>query len=231
MKSAALHWSGGKDAAYCLHRLGASGQIRINKLITSITEPYNRISMHGVRVELLEKQVESLGLPLERIFLSEIPSMDDYESAMKKKLISLQKEGIEVSVFGDIFLQDIRSYRERLLSEISIECLFPLWQLSTQELSKELINAGFKAIVVCIDDKFLDEHFVGQDYDFDFLNNLPKNVDPCGENGEFHTFVYDGPGFCKPISFDIGKKIYREYEVASKEKAVSGFWFCDLIPK
>lgn len=230
MNKAVLHWSGGKDAAFCLYKLRNSKQVKIEKLVTTITEPYNRISMHGVRTELLDKQVESLGIPLEKITLSEMPSMDYYETALKNKLIELKKKGLNVSVFGDIFLEDIKSYRERILSEINVDLLFPLWQIPTTKLSKDFLAAGFKAKVVCVDSKHLNKSFAGLDYDLDFINALPKNVDPCGENGEFHTFVYAGPGFQQPIDFVQGEKVYREYKMVAGSIPVSGFWFCDLIP-
>ncbi|MEZ5196545.1 MAG: diphthine--ammonia ligase [Bacteroidales bacterium] len=230
MKKAVLHWSGGKDAAFCLYMLRNSKQVKIEKLLTTISEPYNRISMHGVRSELLDKQVESLGIPLEKIALTEMPSMDDYETALKNKLIELKMKGLNVSVFGDIFLEDIKSYRERILSEINVGLVFPLWHIHTTKLSKEFITAGFKAKVVCVDARYLDKDFAGLDYNMDFINALPKNLDPCGENGEFHTFVYAGPGFQKPVDFMPGEKVYREYKMAAGSIPVSGFWFCDLIP-
>lgn len=231
MKRAVLHWSGGKDAAYCLHKLKESSEFQLEKLLTTITEPFNRISMHGVRVELLQRQVNSLELPLEIIRLNEMPSMEDYEEALKNKLLVLQAEGINTSVFGDILLQDIRAYRERLLNEIHLNSSFPLWKISTQQLAEDFISEGFKVRVVCVDSRILDAGFVGLEFDLDFLHHLPKEVDPCGENGEFHTFVYDGPGFTEPVLFETGEKIYKEYELSSGEKAASGFWFCDLIPK
>lgn len=199
--------------------------------------------MHGVRVELLEAQAERIGIPLVKMEIPDMPSMEVYEQTMREKLSELKKEGITTSIFGDIFLEDLRAYRENKLAELDLKGVFPLWKQPTDRLIREFLDLGFKTITTCVNEKFLDKSFVGRVIDEDFLNDLPANVDPCGENGEFHTFVYDGPIFSEPIKFEVGEKVLRKYEAPkteddsdqcfSKEKedpTQYGFWYCDLIP-
>ena len=177
--------------------------------------------MHGVRQVLLEKQAKSLNLPLEMVFISKEANNEEYEGEMKSLLEKYQKEGIDYVVFGDINLEDVRKYRETNLAKIKMKGFFPLWGKDTTELAHEFIDLGFKAIITCVDSEHLDGKFVGKEFDRDFLSKLPEKVDPCGENGEFHSFVYDGPIFEYPIRFEIGVKVLRE----------NRFYFCDLIPK
>jgi uncharacterized protein (TIGR00290 family) len=241
---AVFNWSSGKDSALALYKTLQNPEIKISCLLTSVNQHYQRISMHGVRVELLKQQAESIGLPLEIMEVPEMPTMEAYENVMRKTLAKLKNQGITQSIFGDIFLQDLRKYREDKLAEIDFICVFPLWKIPTTKLIQEFISLGFKTIVVCVNEQFLDKSFVGRIIDQEFINDLPENVDVCGENGEFHTFTFDGPIFSKPIDFEIGEVVYRKYEKPEKEDATDiacnvsgssvfdfGFWYCDLLPQ
>ena len=190
--------------------------------------------MHGVRSDLLELQAESIGLPLLKIEIPETASMEIYDKVMAKTLTDLKNKGAAASVFGDIFLEDLRTYREKKLSELDMKGLFPLWIIPADKLIREFLNLGFKTIITCVNEKYLDKSFAGRIIDNDFLKDLPDHVDPCGENGEFHTFVFDGPIFKKPISFEKGEIVYKKY-TSEKQKNDSdnpfnnGFWYCDLL--
>ena len=163
---------------------------------------------------------------------TEAPSMQDYETIMLNKINVLKAEGCSKAIFGDIFLEDLRIYREQKLMQAGIECVFPLWKIDTNELIKEFINLGFKAIVVCVNEQYLDKSFCGRLIDTSFVNDLPSNVDVCGENGEFHSFVFDGPLFKQPIGFKKGEIVYKQYEAPKVDDVNTtnkyGFWFCDL---
>ena len=197
--------------------------------------------MHGVRQELLEQQAQSIGLPLTKVLLPESTSMSAYDLLMENTLRPLYNQGITHAVFGDINLQDLREYREKQLAQAGMKAVFPLWGRPTAELVREFIALGFKAVVVCVNGRLLDASFAGRILDANFLQDLPAGVDPGGENGEFHTFVYDGPIFTSPLTFTIGETIHRTYGVPSNTEencfnkdSVSGydtdFWFCDLLP-
>lgn len=240
---AIFNWSGGKDSSLCLYHVLKNQDYAIQCLLTSVSETYQRISMHGVRVELLDIQAERLGLPLIKLQIPDMPSMEVYEQVMQAALKDLQAQGASVSIFGDIFLEDLRQYREQKLAEVGLKGVFPLWNRSTKALIREFIALGFKTITTCVNEKYLDESFVGRIIDEDFLNDLPDTVDPCGENGEFHTFVFDGPLFSKPILFEKGEVVYRKYTPQPKNDDNTydcktddtspyqyGFWYCDLIP-
>lgn len=245
-KSKALfNWSGGKDSSICLHKILRSGEYEISFLFTTVNSRYNRISQHGVRTDLLEKQAEHIGLPLKKLLLPDIPTMENYNRAMSEALTEYKHEGVDTSIFGDIFLEDLRQYREDRLSELGYKGIFPLWQQPTGDLAREFIEAGFKAVAVCIDERHLGKSFAGREYGESFLDDLPEGVDPCGENGEFHTFVYDGPIFDKPVPFTRGEIVYRKYEPPEQkeddandyrcgadtpEHVTTGFWYCDLLP-
>ena len=245
MKTKAIfNWSSGKDSALALYKVLRNSEFEIACLLTSVNQQLQRISMHGVRVELLEQQAKSLGLPLEIMQIPEIPTMEAYENVMNETLTKLKNQGVTHSIFGDILLEDLRKYREDQLAKIGFEAIFPLWQIPTTDLIQEFIGLGFKTIVVCVNERFLDKSFVGRIIDQDFINDLPENVDLCGENGEFHTFTFDGPIFSKPIDFEIGEIVYRKYEKPKKEESTEtacdtsssdvfdfGFWYCDLIAK
>ena len=215
-----VSWSGGKDSTMALYELQRTNNYNVLTLLTTITKEYDRISMHGVRRILLERQSESLGFPLEKLYITENISQEEYEAKMKFKLMKYKKRGVSSVVFGDIFLENLRKQREENLSKIGMNGIFPIWKRNTAELSRTFIDLGFKAIVTCIDSKVLDKKFAGRNYDEQYLNELPSNVDPCGENGEFHSFVYDGPIFRKKVALEIGDIVLRN----------NRFYFCDLVP-
>ena len=232
-KKTYLNWSSGKDASFALYEAQKEGNLEVTKLLTSINGHHDRVSMHGLRKQLLFKQAEALGIPLKIVSLPEEPSMEDYSKLMGEAVSELKNEGFADCIFGDIFLEDLRAYREKQLEEVGIRCHFPLWKKNTKELLLNFLDQGFKAITVCVNGELLDESFVGREVDESFLKDLPNNVDPCGENGEFHTFCYDGPIFKHPVKFEVGDKIFREYKAPKKDEQHSnekkmGFWFCDL---
>jgi uncharacterized protein (TIGR00290 family) len=211
-------WSGGKDSSMALYEIQRSGHYEIAALLTTVTAGYDRISMHGVRQKLLEQQAEALGLPLHQVFISINATNEEYDSKMREAVELYQGKGVETVVFGDIFLEDIRAYRERNLSKVGMRGLFPIWKRDTSELVRTFIKLGFKAIVVCVDTKVLDQSFAGRMIDEEFLRELPAHVDPCGENGEFHSFVFDGPIFKQPVRVAVGEAVRRD-----------SFCFCDLV--
>ncbi len=226
-----FNWSSGKDASLALHTMLQSGQFNIDKLLTSINTHHNKVSMHGLRRELLEAQVQSIGIPLQTIELPEEPSMDDYNRIMTDTVKDLQGKGYTDCGFGDIFLEDLRQYREEQLAPFDILPHFPLWKKDTKDIASDFIKKGFKAIVICTNSELLGQSFVGREFNQDFIKDLPNGVDPCGENGEFHTFCYNGPIFNKAVEFDIGETVYRAYKAPKNNENASnmGFWFCDLI--
>ncbi|WP_157505889.1 Dph6-related ATP pyrophosphatase [Flavobacterium chungangense] len=243
-KKALFNWSSGKDSALALYKILQNPDFKIECLLTSVNQQYQRISMHGVRVELLKDQAKSINLPLKIMQIPEMPTMEVYENVMTETLSELKKEGITHSVFGDIFLEDLRKYREDKLAQMGFEGVFPIWQIPTTDLIQEFIRLGFKTIVVCVNERYLDKSFVGRIIDQDFINDLPENVDVCGENGEFHTFTFDGPIFSETINFEIGETVYRKYEKPKSQESSNtacdtnasdafdyGFWYCDLIKK
>jgi len=195
-----LHWSGGKDCVYALHLMNQQKDIEVDRLFVALNVEDNRVSAHDVKKVFIEKQAESVGLPVTFMSLSETPSNREYGEALLMAMKRCKNDDIEYAVFGDIFLNDVREYRERLFKDSGLKTLFPLWGMNTRNLAKEFINSGFKAIVVNVNGSKLDETFAGREYNESFMNDLPAGVDPCGENGEFHTFVYDGPIFSKPVS-------------------------------
>jgi len=220
MEKIIFAWSGGKDSAMALSELRNNKDYDVIALLTTVTEDYDRISMHGVRGALLEQQAESLGLPLEKVYITKTSSNEEYERNMKDKLTHYKGLGVSCAAFGDIFLEDLKKYREENLSKIGVKGIFPIWKRNSAELARTFIGLGFKAIITCIDSKVLDKSFAGRVFDEQFLSELPDNVDPCGENGEFHSFVYDGPIFSKPITCEKGEVILRD----------NRYYFCDLIP-
>lgn len=230
MKKVALFWSGGKDAAMSLFKLRQNDDIDVAYLITTFTKPYKRVSMHGIREALIEKQAKSIGIPLIKIWLPELPSMEPYETELTKALTNLKQNGIDHYAFGDIFLEDIKKYRENLLTKIGVNCLFPIWNLPTSELANDFIQKGFQAKIVALSAKKLDKRFAGLNFDNQFLESLPKEIDPCGENGEFHTFVFDGPIFSKPINFELGEIKLKDYAKGKNNGMDTKFWFIDLVP-
>jgi len=213
-------WSGGKDGALALHSIKNNKHFEIAALLTTITADYDRISMHGVRRNLLEKQAESIGILLEKVIITKNAGNEEYEENIKAVLLRYKKEGVTSVVFGDIFLEDLKKYRENNLAGIGMKGIFPLWKQDSYILGKEFIDLNFKAIITCVDGKQLDGKFCGREYDNVFLSELPRNVDPCGENGEFHSFVYAGPIFKNEVPFTKGEIVLRDGQ----------FYFCDLLP-
>ena len=212
-------WSGGKDSSIALYDLKKDSSHEVSALLTTITSDYDRISMHGVRSAFLEAQAESLNLPLEKVLISKTTSSEEYEKKMGEKLAECRKKGIFKVAFGDIFLEDLKKYREEKLLKAVMNGIFPLWKQKTSLVARRFIDLGFRAIITCVDSKSLGGEFAGRIYDESFLSDLPKNVDPCGENGEFHSFVYDGPIFKQPIPFNKGNVVLRD----------NRFYFQDII--
>jgi uncharacterized protein (TIGR00290 family) len=214
-----LSWSSGKDSAWALHVLRQQGKYEVAGLLTTINSAFDRVAMHSTRRALVEMQAEAAGLPLITAPLPWPCSNADYELAMKRVCDQAVAEGITGIAFGDLFLADIRAYRERQLQGTGLEPLFPVWECPTHELARQMIGAGLRAKIVCVDPKQLSAEFVGRDFDSAFLDELPAGVDPCGENGEFHSFVYAGPMFKRELAIAAGEKVERD-----------GFWFCDVVP-
>lgn len=212
-------WSGGKDSAMALHALLCRNDIHVTALLTTVTEGYERISMHGVRRELLERQAKSIGLPLHEVRIPPQCGNPLYEARMEEALRVHYANGVRSVAFGDIFLEDLRAYRERNLASIGMTALFPIWKRDTRELIRHFHFVKFRSIAVCIDGKKLPHSFAGRELDAAFFNDLPPGIDPCGENGEFHTFVFDGPIFHDSIPVRTGEVIERD-----------SFIFCDLLP-
>ena len=218
--SVLISWSGGKDSCMALHEIMLLPNTRVEALLTTVTRDYDRISMHGVRRALLEQQAASLGLPLHQIYISKGATNEEYEAKTGEAFSTYHARGITSVAFGDLFLEDIRAYWERLLAQHGMTALYPIWGRDTSKLIRDFIVQGFKTILVCVDPAKLDSSFVGRVIDEEFLSQLPSGVDPCGENGEFHTFVFDGPIFKKPVRFSRGEVVCRD-----------SFWFCDLVPE
>jgi uncharacterized protein (TIGR00290 family) len=212
-------WSGGKDSAMALHVLLQRDDVEVTAILTTVTEGYNRISMHGVRRELLHRQAASIRLPLYEVLIPPQCINPVYEERMEEALRIHYERGVRRVAFGDIFLQDLRIYREKNLARIGMTGLFPLWNRDTRELIQHFHANRFRSIAVCIDNKALDRHFVGRELDEQFFLDLPPGVDPCGENGEFHTFVFDGPIFREPLAVRTGEIVERD-----------AFVYCDLLP-
>jgi uncharacterized protein (TIGR00290 family) len=218
-KKILLAWSSGKDSAWALHVLREQNQYEIAGLMTTFNAAFDRVAMHSTRRALVEMQAEAAGLPL---IAAPIPwpcSNADYEAAMKRVCDQALAQGVSAIAFGDLFLTDVRAYRERQLKDSGLKPLFPLWGLPTQALAQKMISTGLRAKLVCVDPKQISSSFIGRDFDQTFLDDLPAGVDPCGENGEFHSFVYAGPMFRQQIPIVTGEKVERD-----------GFWFCDVLP-
>ena len=213
-----LAWSSGKDSAWALHVLRRQG-IGIDALLTTINETADRVAMHGVRRALLEAQAESTGIPLWSIPLPWPCTNDDYEARMAEACRKAVAEGFDTIAFGDLYLRDIRDYRERQLAGTGLTPIFPLWDLPTADLARQMIAGGLRARLACVDSKALASDFAGREFDSALLNELPPAVDPCGENGEFHTFAYAGPMFRAPIPVECGET-----------RDIGGFIYADLLP-
>ena len=236
--SCIFNWSGGKDSALALYHCLNNPELDIKYLVTSVNDSVNRVSMHGVREDLLIKQAQSIGIPLYQIRLPEMPGMKEYDDVMSHHLQKLKAEGITHSIFGDIFLEDLKAYREARLAEIGMQAIFPLWKRITSELVNEFIDLGFETMLVCTQSRI--ESFLGRVIDRDFTKELPSDIDVCGENGEFHTFAFAGPIFKEPINFVTGEKVFKEFAkpkdkndtCLSKdgdEEEKRGYWYIDLV--
>ena len=238
-------WSGGKDSALALNRLRRDDRCEIVSLLTTCNEHFQRVSMHGVRLELLDRQAHALGLPLEKIFVSRRSSNEEYQEKMSACLLAHKSRGVTACAFGDIFLEDLKRWREENLARVGLRGIFPIWKIDSGELIREFIADGFGSVVCCANDAWLDETAVGRNIDEEFVRSLPAGVDPCGENGEFHSFAFAGPIFRRPVKFTVGEKIYRPLEQThpggsppssapvcppSSARQTKGFWFCDLLP-
>jgi len=220
MKRILLSWSSGKDSAWTLHMLRQRPDVQVVALVTSFNTEANRVAMHAVRRALVEAQAEQTGVPLWAVELPSPCSNQEYEERMRTVWERARADGISAVAFGDLFLQDIRDCRVRQLQGSGLEPLFPVWQIPTQQLGRDMIAAGVKAKITCVDPAKLAKSFAGRDYDLSLLQALPPEVDPCGENGEFHTFVYDAPVFSRPIEVRTGEVVERE-----------GFVFADVLPE
>lgn len=233
-----MNWSSGKDAAFALYLAQQEKEFSVEKLVTSVNSEVGRVSMHGLRNDLLLKQVESIGIPLHLIPLPGNIPMETYNSIMEKEVLKLKDQGFTHSVIGDIFLEDLKAYREQQLQKVNIKGVFPLWKKSTSKLIQEFLSAGFKAITVSVNAKLLDKSFCGRLLDDSFIADLPEGVDPAGENGEFHTFVFDGPIFSKPVTFQKGQIVEKFFTPAGNDKEDcfkkeaqawdTRFYYCDL---
>ena len=216
---AILSWSSGKDSAWTLHVLRQAGEVEVVALLTTVNEVYDRVAMHAVRTELLRAQAEAAGIPLWPVPIPWPCNNEQYEAAVGAALTRAAKAGITVAAFGDLFLEDIRRYREEKLTGTGLKPSFPLWGIPTKALAREMVAGGLRARVTCIDPKELSREFAGREFDADFLNELPPSVDPCGERGEFHTFAYAGPMFDRAVAISPGEIVERD-----------GFVFADLVP-
>jgi uncharacterized protein (TIGR00290 family) len=218
VKNVLLSWSSGKDSAWALHILRRRADVRVTALVTTFNNSANRVAMHAVRRELAEEQARRAGLPLWMVELPWPCSNAEYEELMRGVCRRAVSEGIEAVAFGDLFLEDVRQYRERQLEETGLEPLFPLWQMPTAELAREMIQAGVRAKITCVDPRKLEGSFAGREFDGALLRDLPLDVDPCGENGEFHTFVYASPVFSSSLAVRMGEIVERD-----------GFVFADVL--
>ncbi len=216
---ALLAWSSGKDSAWALHELRRAGEVDVVGLLTTVTEPFARVSMHAVREELLDRQAAALGLPCRKVRIPWPCPNDRYEEEMGRALAAARGEGVTHAVFGDLFLEDIRAYRESKLAGTGIAPLFPLWGRDTARLAREMIEGGLRAVLTCVDPRRVSGALAGRAFDAALLSELPPGVDPCGENGEFHSFAWDGPMFGAPLGVAPGEIVERE-----------GFVFADLLP-
>lgn len=215
-----VSWSSGKDSAWTLHVLRQDPKIDVIGLLCTVNKMFDRVAVHGVRIELLKQQAKSVNLPL---YIIQIPypcNNVEYVKTMTSFIAEAKQEGIECLAFGDLFLRNVRKYRENLLKGTGITPIFPIWGISTKMLSRRIISEGLKAVITCIDPKRIPTEFVGREYNEFFLNDIPENIDPCGENGEFHSFAFDGPMFRNPIEIILGETVYRD-----------GSCFIDLLPK
>lgn len=215
-----MAWSGGKDGTLALYEVLKTGSYEIIALLTTVEKDHDRTSIHYVRRVLLERQSKALRIPIEELLIPKNASNKEYETVLIEALMKHRSNYVSSIVFGDLFLEDIRKYREHLLTETKLNGVFPLWKRDTMKLAHTFVGLGFKAVITSVDGYVLGKDFAGRDYDEKLLSDLPTDVDPCGENGEFHTFVYDGPIFCERVMFKKGEVVLRD----------NRFYSCDLLP-
>jgi len=236
-----MNWSSGKDAALAYHLLTQDYRYKVTHLLTTINAEHDRIFMHGIRENLLEMQAHRMSKPLLKVKLPASPDDSLYKQAMLDNLTSLKAEGITAAAYGDIFLEDLKLWREENLTQLDLHGVFPIWKVDSRELIHEFIASGFGSIICCVNDANLDESALGRNIDADFIHSLPADVDPCGENGEFHSFAFTGPIFKRPLHIRVGEKVYRPLEETHPgatsavlplpgARRTKGFWFCDLLP-
>lgn len=218
-------WSGGKDSALALHKVLQEGKYEVMSLLTTINRQMKRVSMHGVPEALIEAQAVSIGLPLCKVYVDADSSNDNYEKSMEACLLAFKAEGVETVIFGDIFLEDLKTYRENNLAKVGMKGAFPLWKKDTMTLVQEFLELGFATIVCCTNEKIFGSNCIGEALDLALIENFPSGVDPCGENGEFHTFVHAGPLFKEPIQVAVHGKVLKNYQANGE---TFGFWFADL---
>ncbi len=238
-KQCIFNWSGGKDSALALYHCLQNPDLEIKYLVTTVNDAMNRVSMHGVREELLIMQTESIGIPLYQIRLPEMPGMKEYDDTMRQHMDKLSREGITHAIFGDIFLEDLKAYRDARLAEAGMTGIYPLWKRDTHELINEFLSLGFGTVIACTQARL--EDFAGKEITHELIDSLPADVDVCGENGEFHTYAFKGPIFKKPINYVTGERVFKEYAAPKNAddtcfssdpvKTISGFWYCDLLPR
>ncbi|AFD06500.1 Dph6-related ATP pyrophosphatase [Solitalea canadensis] len=227
---AAMFWSGGKDSSFALYKVLKETETEVAFLVTTINEEYRRISMHGIRENLLDAQVASIGIPLKKMLVPKECTNELYEENLLQVFAELKKEGVEAIIYGDIFLEDLKVYREKLLEKAGLTGLFPLWKEDTALLVNEFIALGFKSILCCVKSDLLAKEFAGKLITEELINQLPADVDSCGENGEFHSFCYAGPIFKQEIKVEIGETVFKPYEVKTAQDLFQhGFWFTDLL--
>ncbi len=231
---AIMSWSGGKDSSYTLYKVLQEGIYDVKYLLSTINGNLKRLSMHGIKEELIQAQADSIGIPLIKVYVYEANNAE-YEKQMSEMLAKVNEEGINTVIFGDIFLEDLRKYREDKMSAVNMQCVFPIWKTDTTFLVNDFVEKGFKTVTCCINDGYLNENWCGKIIDNGFIKNLPTTVDACGENGEFHSFCYDGPIYKQPIKIEVKENIYKplEYDLknhptAIKDVGTKGFWFADI---
>jgi uncharacterized protein (TIGR00290 family) len=225
-----MNWSSGKDASLAYHMLLLQGSYEVSHLLTTLSEEHGRVFMHGIREQLLDIQAQRMKLPLIKVKLPASPDDSIYRQAMQQTMQELKEQGVSIAAYGDIFLEDLKKYREEQLAQVGMEGLFPLWKIDTRELVQLIEQTGIEAIIVCVNEQFLGKEFLGRTVNADLLNDLPANVDPCGENGEFHTFVHNAPFFSSPIPIVTGEIVHKTYKPPGAEdsKWDTGFYFLDV---
>ncbi len=230
MMKTVLNWSSGKDAAFAYMQLASAGKHQVTRLLTTLSQQHDRVLMHGVRETLLDMQAERMGLPLTKMKLPASPTDQIYADLMHNAFANFKQQGIEAAAFGDIFLQDLREYREQQLAKVGLSGVFPLWKMDTRLLASTIAEQGIEAIIICVDDRHLGNEFLGRKIDQSLLNDLPAQVDPCGENGEYHSFVYNAPFFTAPIHLNIGETVHRTYTAPQgAAERECGFYFLDIF--